>query len=188
MQGFKTIDCQMVSKTTSFSSLTEERKVGCKVWDQECPQILSQKTYKDVKPKEYKKLWNLHWALHTAWQKKQEGKWKQRQRTADESAQETSVDGQNLTICGGCQGYMDFFSEVFCVVSIFFFFFFFTFLHTKKTPRWKTLSKTKRRNKHSTLLSRTQIQSKRSVFLSVLVFYEQLSFILTFGKATVQVL
>lgn len=74
-----------------------------------------------MKPKEYKKLWNLHWALHTAWQKKQEGKWKQRQRTADESAQETSVDGQNLTICGGCQGYMDFFSEVFCVVSFFFF-------------------------------------------------------------------
>lgn len=73
-----------------------------------------------MKPKEYKKLWNLHWALHTAWQKKQEGKWKQRQRTADESAQETSVDGQNLTICGGCQGYMDFFSEVFCVVSFFF--------------------------------------------------------------------
>lgn len=57
---------------------------------------------------------------HTAWQKKQEGKQKQRQRTADERAQETSVDGQDLTICGGCQGYMDFFSEVFCVVSFFF--------------------------------------------------------------------
>lgn len=89
-----------------------------KVRDQECSQIKRQNTYEDVKPKRYKKLWNLHWVLRTAWQKKQEGK--QRQRTGDESAREMSVDGQDLTICGGCQGYMDFFSEVFCVVSFFF--------------------------------------------------------------------
>ena len=53
---------------------------------------------------------------------------------------------------------------ILCCKFFFFFFFFFTFLHTKKTTRWKTLSKTKRKNKHSTLLSRTQIQSKRSFF------------------------
>ena len=46
---------------------------------------------------------------------------------AREARQETqrqrdeSVDGQDLTGCGGRQGYMDFFSEVFCVVSFFFF-------------------------------------------------------------------
>lgn len=99
------------------------------------------------------KLWNLHWALRTAWREKK-GR-TQRQRTEDESAQEISEDGQDLTICGGCQGYMDFFSEVFCVVKHFFLLY--IFAH-QETPRWKILSKTER-NKHSGLLSRTQIQS-----------------------------
>lgn len=52
--------------------------------------------------------------------------------------------GQDLTICGGCQGYMDFFSEVFCVVS-FFFFFYFTFLHTKKQQDGKHYQRLKER-------------------------------------------
>lgn len=60
-----------------------------------------------------------------------------------------SVDGQDLTICGGCQGYMDLFSEVFCVVN---FFFFLLLLYIFRTPRRntemeKTLSKTERKNK-----------------------------------------
>lgn len=94
-----------------------------------------------------------------------------------------SVDGRDLTICGGCQGYMDFFSEVFCVVSFFFFLLLYIFAH-QETPRWKTLSKTERKNKHSALLSQTHVQSKRSFSC----FCEQLFLILTFGKATVQVL
>lgn len=66
--------------------------------------------------------------------------------------------GQDLTICGGCQGYMDFFSEVFCVVS-FFFLLLYIFAH-QETARWKTLSKIERKDKHSVLLSRMQILSK----------------------------
>lgn len=108
----------IVLKTTFFASLNEERKVGCERFETKNVHKSKDNTYEDVKPKRYKKLWNLHWVLRTAWQKKQEGK--QRQRTGDESAREMSVDGQDLTICGGCQGYMDFFSEVFCVVSFFF--------------------------------------------------------------------
>lgn len=65
-----------------------------------------------------RKLWNLHWALLTARlkkkkQRRREGgkrmKTKGREDGEDESAQEMSVDGQDLTLCGGCQGYMDFF-------------------------------------------------------------------------------
>lgn len=41
-------------------------------------------------------------------------------------------DEQHLTICGGRQSYMDFFSEVFCVVIFKFF-----FLHTKKPQNTK---------------------------------------------------
>lgn len=64
------------------------------------------------------------------------------------------VAGRDLTICGGCRGYMDIFSEVFCVVSFSTFFFFFTFLHTKKHQRWKkTWSKTERKSKHSAVHS-----------------------------------
>lgn len=84
---------------------------------------------------------------------------KQRQKTEDESAQEMSVDEQDLTKCGGCQGYMNFFSEVFCVV--FFFLLLYIFAH-QETPRWKTLNKTERKNKHSALLSQTQIQLMHS--------------------------
>ena len=78
------------------------------------------------------------------------------ERTGDESAQEIREDGQDRTICGGCRGYMDLFSEVFCVVKHFFLLY--IFAH-QETPRWKILSKTERNNKHSGLLSRTQIQS-----------------------------
>lgn len=39
---------------------------------------------------------------------------------------------EDLTICGGCQGYMDFFSEVFCVV--YFFHLLYIFAH-QETPR-----------------------------------------------------
>lgn len=154
---------QIAWKTTSFPSFYRGKQGGLrKVWDQECSQIKRQNTHEDVKPKRYKKLWNLHWALRTAWRKKQEGENK-RQRTASESAQEMNVDGQDLTICGGCQGYMDFFSEVFCVVSFFFLLLLYIFAH-QETPRWKTLSKTERKNKHPALLSRTRLQSKRPFF------------------------
>lgn len=68
--------------------------------------------------------------------------------TGDGSAQETGDDGQDVTICGGCQGYMDFFSEVFCVVLLFFFFLLYIFAH-QETQRWKTLTKTERKNKLS---------------------------------------
>lgn len=127
-------------------------------------------TYKDVKTKRYKKLWNLHWALRTAWQKKHEEK--QRQRTADESAREMSVDGQDLTICGGCQGYMDFFSEVFCVVI-----FFSSTLHfcTLRNTKMENIIKDWKKEQTLSVTFPNTIQSKRS-FLSVL-FFLQASFL-----------
>lgn len=88
-----------------------------------------------------------------------------------------TVDGQDLTRCGGCQGYMDFFSEVFCVVSFFFLLYFFAH---QETPRWKTFSKTERKDKHSSV---TFVNAD-----SVKVLEEQLCLILEFRKETDQVL
>lgn len=63
---------------------------------------------------------------------------------------------------------MDFFSEVFCVVS---FFLFYIFAHQKhQDEKKRTSSKTERKNKQR-YFSRTWIQSARSVlFFSLLVF------------------
>lgn len=72
------------------------------------------------------------------------GKRGKEREIANEKCPEMTVDGHNLTRCGGCQGYMDFFSEVFCVVR----FFFFTFFAHQETPRWKTFSKTEREHNH----------------------------------------
>lgn len=117
------------------------------------------------------------------------GKERQGKQEGNTRRERTGDDGQDLTIC------MEVikvtwisFSEVFCVVS----FFFFTFLHTKKHQDGKHHQRWKERTKHSALLSPTQIQSKRSDFSSSSSFFvffcEQLSLILTCGKATVQVL
>lgn len=52
------------------------------------------------------------------------------------------VNGRDLKRHGGCQGYMEIFSEVFCVVSfIYFFNLLYIFAH-QETPRWKRSSKT----------------------------------------------
>lgn len=84
------------------------------------------------------------------------------------SAQEMSVDGQDLTICGGCQGYMDLFSEVFCVVS-FFFFFYFTFLHTKKHQDGKHYQRLKEQTLSVTFPNANSV--KALVFLCFLVCF-----------------
>lgn len=76
---------------------------------------------------------------------------------------------EDLTICGGCQGYMDFFSEVFCVV--YFFHLLYIFAH-QETPRWTTLSKTEENEKNSEALpSRSKIQPNRSWFLFCFLFF-----------------
>lgn len=77
-----------------------------------------------------KKLWNLHWsyALHGKEETKQGGGGGNEER----KGRMMSVDGHDLTIYGSCQGYMDFFSEVFCVVS---FFLLYIFAHQKKTKK-----------------------------------------------------
>lgn len=107
-----------------------------KVRDQECSQIKRQNTYEDVKPKRYKKLWNLHWVLRTAWQKKQEGK--QRQRTGDECWWSRS---DNMWRLSRLHGFL--FWGILCCK--FFFFFFFTFLHTKKHQDGKHYQRLKER-------------------------------------------
>lgn len=92
-----------------------------KLWDQECSRIKRQNTY-------VKSYGTSTGATHCMEKRKQSKRGKRR-----EKGQMMSVDGQDLTIYGSCQGYMDFFSEVFCVVS---FFLLYIFAH-QKTPRWK---------------------------------------------------
>lgn len=51
-------------------------------------------------------------------------------------------DGRdNLTRCRGCQGYMDFFSEVFCVVIFFFFNYFFFIFCTPRNTKMENIFK-----------------------------------------------
>lgn len=103
----------IVLKTTFFASLNEERKVGCERFET--------KNVHKSKDRTHMRMWNQSgiksygtstgcYALHG----------KRSKRGNKDKGQEMSVDGRDLTICGGCQGYMDFFSEVFCVVSFFF--------------------------------------------------------------------
>lgn len=58
-------------------------------------------------------------------------------------------DEQDLTICGGRQSYMDFFSEVFCVVifTFFFFSFFCTQIKKQKYQDGKHYQRVKEKNK-----------------------------------------
>lgn len=137
----------------------------------------------DVKPKQYKKLWNLHWALRTAWQKKQEGKNKdkgQEIKTKCPGDESWWTGSDNMWRLSRLHGFL--FWGILC--CNFFFHLLYIFAH-QETPRWKTLSKTERKNEHSALLSQTTFQSKCSFFFFFFCFYEQLSLIVTFGKATV---
>lgn len=83
--------------------------------------------------------------------------------TRDDGARELSVDGQDLTIGGGCQGYMDFFSEVFCVV-----FFLFKFLHTTKYQDVKRYQRLKERTNTQRYFSKRSYSQSAcfSVFMS----------------------
>lgn len=133
--------CVIVSfswKQPPFRLKLRNEKVGCRRFET-----------KNVH-KELMRMWNRsgiksygtstgRYALH--------GKRSKRGKTKTKDSRwkcpEMTVDGQDLTWCGGCQGYMDFFSEVFCVVS--FFFFFFNFLHTKKHQDGKHFQRLKER-------------------------------------------
>lgn len=116
--------CQVVLKTLSFPSLTEERKVGCERFETKNAHKSKDKThmYEDMKPKRYQKLWNLHWALRTAWQKIKDSRWK----CPGDECWWTGSD--NMWRLSRLHGFI--FWGILCCK--FFFFFYFTFLHTKK--------------------------------------------------------
>lgn len=104
-------------------------RLGTKEWKDGLQEHLRPKNVH----KEVMRKWNQSYGTSTGrytLHGKRGKRGKERER-ANEKCPEMTVDGHNLTRCGGCQGYMDFFSEVFCVVRFFFFSFFCTPRNTK---------------------------------------------------------
>lgn len=140
------LGCQFVLKTNLLSVFNwRNGKVGCESFETE--------NVHKQKDGTYMMMWNQssiksygtstgRYALHG----KRSKRGKQRQRTGDESAQEMSVDGRDLTICGGLSRLHGFlFWGILCCKFFFFFFFFFTFLHTKKHQDGKHYQRLKER-------------------------------------------
>lgn len=174
--------CNQIVLKTSFPSLTEEHKMGCERFKTKNVHKSKDRTRMRMQNQSGIKSYGTSTGRYTLHGKKKQ-EWKT--KTQMKVPRRWVLMGQDLTICGGCQGYMDFFSEVFCVVS----FFFSSTLHFC-TPRNSKMENIIKDWKKGQTLSVTfpNADSVKVLVFVFFFFYKQLSLILTVGKATAQVL